>query len=74
MSLFTFISDTRAIAKELRRIADALERAFPPTGDPKPRTPAEADDITYASDEATARQELRDELDKYQREFDEEKE
>ena len=68
MSLLTYISDTRAVARELRRIADALDRLAPPTGDPSPRTPADADDITYATDEETAKQELRDDIAKYQRE------
>lgn len=74
MSLFTYISDTRAIAKQLVRIADALERAYPPTGDPKPRTPAEAEDISYATDEATAKQELMDEIGRYEREMHDEDE
>ena len=71
MSLFTFISDTRATNKLLTRIAEALERIAPPTGDPLPRTPAVADDVSYASDEQTAKQELMDEIGRYEKEMTE---
>lgn len=74
MSLFTYISDTRKVAKELHRIADALERAFPPQEAPVVRTPAQADDISYATDEDTAKQELKDEIEGYRREYEREKE
>ena len=57
MSLFQWFADMRGVVRELRRIADALERAYPvPSNDPPEIT--EADDITYASDEQTARQEM----------------
>lgn len=74
MSLFTFISDTRATNRLLTRIAEALERIAPPTGDPAPRTPATGDDVSYASDEQTAKQELLDEIGRYEREVQEEEE
>jgi hypothetical protein len=62
VSLFTFITDTRAIARELKRIGDALERIAPPTGDPTTRMPAQGDDVSYASDEETAKHELLEEI------------
>lgn len=74
MSLFTFISDTRATNKLLARIADALDRLAPPEQAPVARTPAAAEDITYASDEASARQELLDELGRYEQEMKEHEE
>lgn len=69
MSIFTYISDTRKVAHELKRIADALERLAPPTGDDKPRTPADATDVSYASDEQTAKQDLLDEIGRYEKEM-----
>jgi hypothetical protein len=71
VALFTFITDHRAIARELKRCADALERLAPPTGDDKVRTPADANDVSYATDEATAKQELLDELKGYEKEMTE---
>jgi len=57
LSLFQWFADMRGVVRELRRIADAAERAFPvPSSEPPEIT--EADDITYASDEQTARQEM----------------
>lgn len=60
MSLFAWFADTRAIARELKRIADALERHSPPppTG---PVEPIQPEDIAYATDEAMAVEELREE-------------
>lgn len=69
MALFTFINDTRTTNKLLTRIAEALERIAPPTGDPILRTPAQAEDISYATDEGTAKQELLDELGRYEEEM-----
>lgn len=57
MSLFTFFADLRGVSRELRRIADALDRAFPTT---QPAAPAEPDDITYADDDRLAVEELRE--------------
>src|ERR1700751_5885788 len=62
MSLFPLFRDLRGLTKEARRLADALERAFPPTAPLSSYKAADADDISYATDEGTARQELLDEL------------
>lgn len=48
---------------QLKRIADALDRAFPPV--PDLAAPADEKDVTYASDEATAVQEIKDEFERY---------
>jgi len=71
VSIFTYISDTRKVAHELKRIADALDRMAPPVGDPSPRVAAAADDVSYATDEETAKRELLEEIGRYEREMTE---
>lgn len=59
MSLFNLFADLRGVRKELRRIADALDRAVP-IPSPDQAGPTEGNDVSYASDESSARQELID--------------
>ena len=51
----------KSIAVELRRIADALERAYPVT---RPDQPAVEEDVTYIDDDKIAKQQLRQELER----------
>ena len=59
MSLFTFLADLSGVRKQLVRIADCLERAYPPPV-AAPVDITDEKDVTYASDEATARQAMLD--------------
>lgn len=58
MSLFTLFADLRGVRKELARVADALDRAFP-----APPTPVEIteDDVSYSDDEKLALEEVKEE-------------
>ena len=58
MSFFSFFADLRGLTKQAKRIADAMDRAYPI---PRPEDTAAAElvDVSYASDEATALEELR---------------
>jgi len=72
MSLFTLFADLRGLTREAKRIADALERAYPPLAPLSAYKAAGADDISYATDEGTAKQELIDELHRMETEGEEE--
>lgn len=60
MSLFSFFADMRGATRELRRIADAMERWSPPP-DTRPSEPLKPEEVTYATDDELAYEELRDE-------------
>lgn len=61
MSLFTFITDTKALLPELRRIADALDR-IAPLPEPSDETLKPEEAVTYVDEDALAKQEAIDEL------------
>ena len=47
-------TDTKAIERELRRIADALERAYPPPSQPGAKKPRTVEDLMVTNDETLA--------------------
>jgi hypothetical protein len=60
MSLFTWLADFRPVTRELKRIADALDRAYPlPVA--ATTEPADERDVSYSSDEESMRQQLLEE-------------
>lgn len=47
-------TDTKAIERELRRIADAMERAYPPPAHPAAKKPRTVEDLMTTNDETLA--------------------
>ena len=47
-------TDTKAIERELRRIADAMERAYPPPAQPGAKKPRTVEDLMTTNDETLA--------------------
>ena len=47
-------TDTKAIERELRRIADAMERAYPPPSQPGAKKPRTVEDWMTTNDETLA--------------------
>ncbi len=58
MALFQVFADLKGVRHELRRIADALDRAFPVPPQPVPVT---EEDVSYSDDEKLALEEAREE-------------
>lgn len=61
MSWFSLFIDLKRTTHELRRIADALERAFPPPP-PEPPPDTTPPEVSYVDEEELARREMAEEL------------
>lgn len=57
MAIFQWFADLRGATRELRRIADALDRAIPLA---PAAVPAEPEDISYSDDDALALEEVKE--------------